>query len=199
MSLTEAAVTSLLTFVGLAVLNYLIGSIPFSYFIAKLKGIDLRDVGSGNVGATNVARSVGLIYGVVALLLDILKGFGAALLTLQLSQPVYLAGLAVLGHNWSIFLGFKSGKGVATTLGILLAISWQVFLIAIGIWVVITAITRYVSIASVIALASVPLWLYLLGAEIDYIALMGLLATMSLIQHRENFRKLATGEENKLG
>lgn len=175
------------------------GSVPFSYFIAKIKGIDLREVGSGNVGATNVARSAGLLFGIVALLLDILKGFAAALLTIQLAQPIYLAGLAVIGHNWSVFLGFKSGKGAATTLGILLAISWESFLLTVGIWILIAAISRYVSLASVIALASAPFWLLFLNSSTESILLLSVLAVISIIQHRENFRRFAKGEEKKFG
>ncbi|MBI1729849.1 glycerol-3-phosphate 1-O-acyltransferase PlsY [Candidatus Acetothermia bacterium] len=181
-----------------SILNYLIGSIPFSYLIAKAKGVDPRLVGSGNVGATNVARSVGPQFGIAALLLDIAKGFGAAILTTNFSQPIWISGFAVAGHNWSLFLGFKSGKGVATTLGILLAISWPAFLITIAFWGVLALITRYVSIASVIALLAAPIAIGLLDGISTAVWLMAVLGILSVIQHKENFSRVRHGTEGKI-
>lgn len=182
-----------------ALLAYLIGSIPFSYLIARAKGVDLKRVGSGNVGATNVARSVGLLYGVLAFLLDWGKGIGSAWLALLWGLPVWLSAFAVAGHNWSPFLGFKSGKGVATTLGILVVISWPVFLLTIALWAGLVALTRYVSVASVAALLLSPLWLWLLNASTGAVWLLLGLGLLSAFQHRENFRRLLRGEEHKLG
>ena len=180
-----------------SILNYLLGSIPFSYFIAKAKGVDLREVGSGNVGATNVVRSIGLPYGIAALVLDGLKGFLGASLVLYAALPISISALSVFGHNWSIFLGFKSGKGVATTLGVLMAIHWPTFVIVAAMWMVIAVITRYVSVASVIALFGAPVSLALWGLGIEAIALALGLAVIGLVQHRDNFRRLFAGEENR--
>jgi glycerol-3-phosphate acyltransferase PlsY len=180
------------------ILNYLIGSIPFSYLIAKAKGVDPRRVGSGNVGATNVARSIGFQFGIAALLLDIAKGFGAAFLTTTFSQPIWISGFAVAGHNWSLFLGFKAGKGVAATLGILLAISWPAFLITIAVWGLLALITRYVSIASVIALLTAPITIGLLSGISSAVWLMAVLGILSVIQHHENFSRVLQGTEGKL-
>lgn len=117
---------------------YLVGSIPFSFLIARLfKGVDIRQHGSGNVGATNVTRVVGRLPGALALLLDMGKGASATFLTQLYAVPIALAGLAVIGHNWSAFLKFRGGKGVATSMGILLVLSWPAFLITLGIWLVV--------------------------------------------------------------
>lgn len=156
-------------------------------------------MGSGNVGATNVARSVGLPYGVLAFLLDGSKGTLTALLALWGGLPLWTAGFAVVGHTWSLFLGLRSGKGVATTLGILVVISWPVFLITLALWMVIAALTRYVSVASVTALLLSPLWLWILRAAPEAVGLMAALALLSAFRHRENFRNLLQGREHRIG
>ncbi len=181
-----------------SLLAYLIGSIPFSYLIARARGVDLRRVGSGNVGATNVARSVGLPYGVLAFLLDAGKGALAAWLANYWGLPIWLAGFAVVGHDWSLFMGLRSGKGVATSLGILIIISWPAFLLTVGLWALVAWLTRYVSVASVSALLLSPLWLYLLKAPWDAVGLMVTLGLLSAFQHRENFRRLLQGQEHRL-
>ncbi len=186
-------------YVLFALAFYLLGAIPFSYLIARAKGVDVKRVGSGNVGATNVARSVGLPYGVLAFLLDWGKGVLSAWLALQWGLPVWLSAFAVAGHNWSPFLGFKSGKGVATTLGILAVLAWPVFLLTLAVWILLAVLTRYVSIASVIALLLVPIWLRALQAPSEGVWLMLGLGVLSAFQHRENFRRLVRGEEHRWG
>ncbi|OGF53191.1 MAG: acyl-phosphate glycerol 3-phosphate acyltransferase [Candidatus Fraserbacteria bacterium RBG_16_55_9] len=179
--------------------SYLLGSVPFSYFIAKARGVPLQRVGSGNVGATNVARSVGLPYGLLALALDAAKGALSAYLAMIWSLPIWLSVFSVAGHNWSIFLHFKSGKGVATSLGILLAISWPALLITLALWGLVAWATRYVSIASVAALLASPFCLMLWGTTSpEAIGLMAGLAALSAFQHRENLQRLLRGEEHKL-
>ncbi len=182
-----------------ALLAYLLGSIPFSYGIARAKGVDLKRVGSGNVGATNVARSVGLPYGALAFALDAGKGAAAAALAQLWGLPLGLAGFAVVGHIWSPFMGFRSGKGVATTLGILGVVSLPAFAITLGIWALVAALTRYASVASVTALLLAPLWAYLLGAPKDAVGLLVALALLSAARHRENVRRLLEGREPRLG
>lgn len=186
------------TLLAYSLLSYGLGSAPFSYLIAKARGIHLPQVGSGNVGATNVARSVGLPYGLLALALDAAKGALSAYLATAWSLPIWLSVFSVAGHNWSIFLRFKSGKGVATSLGILLVLSWSALLLTLALWGLVAWATRYVSIASVGALLVTPLWLAIGGASTEAIALMAALAVLSAFQHRENFRKLLRGEEHKL-
>lgn len=181
-----------------SLLAYLLGSIPFSFLIARARGVDLRRVGSGNVGATNVARSVGPAYGVLALLLDGAKGVTAAYLAAIWGFPIWLAAFSVVGHNWSIFMGLKSGKGVATSLGILLLLSWPVMLITLAIWGLVAWISRYISLASVSALLLSPLMLLARGEGAEEIGLMAALGLLSAFQHRENFLRLIRGEEFKL-
>jgi glycerol-3-phosphate acyltransferase PlsY len=181
-----------------ALFSYLLGSIPFSWFIAKAHGVHLQQVGSGNVGATNVARSIGPVYGLVALLLDAAKGAISAYLAILWSLPIWLSAFAVAGHNWSIFLRFKSGKGVATSLGILLVLSWPALLMTLALWGLVAGVTRYVAIASVSALLASPLGLRLWGASGEAVSLMIALGLLSVFQHRENFRRIFHGQEHRL-
>lgn len=181
-----------------SLLAYLIGSLPVSYWVGKLRGIDIRTVGSGNVGATNVARSVGLPFGLLALLIDVAKGAVPGLLSVAWSLPIWTAAFAVVGHNWSLFLRFRGGKGVATTLGLLLAISWPVMLATTGIWALIAATSRYVSVASVSALLVAPPLLLLGGEPPEPVVLIAVLAVLSAFRHRENFFQLFRGQERRL-
>lgn len=178
-----------------ALLAYLMGAIPFSYLIAYVRGVDVRRVGSGNVGATNVARSAGRSFGALALLLDVIKGIAAVALGWALGTPLWLGGLAVIGHNWSVFLNFQGGKGVATTLGLLAALAWPVALITVGVWGGIVAATRYVSAGSVACLLTAPVWLIVFGHSIEIVIMMSVLALLSVYQHRENIQRLLSGRE----
>lgn len=182
-----------------SLLAYLVGSVPFSYLVARARGVDIRTVGSGNVGATNVARSVGYPWGALALLLDAAKGVLSASLSGAWSLPLWPAAFAVVGHNWSLFMGMKSGKGVATSLGILFVVSWPVALVAIALWGLIASLTRTVSVASVASLLSSPLLLWLGGSAPGTILLMAGLGLLAAFQHRENFQRLLEGTERRLG
>jgi len=186
--------------------SYLLGSIPNGLLIARLKGIDLRRMGSGNIGATNVYRCVGKGWGVTALILDALKGFVPAHVFPELltDAPGWL-GLAcgvaaVAGHNWPVWLGFKGGKGVATSLGMLLGIAPAAAGIGLAVFAVVLALTRFVSLGSILAAATVAgagLWLY--GADNRLLA--GELAVMGALvigKHRSNIRRLFTGTEPRL-
>ena len=186
---------TLLAAVVHALAAYLIGAIPFSYLIAHARGVDVRRAGSGNVGATNVARSAGRGFGALALLLDVVKGISAVAIGWALGTPLWLAGLAVIGHNWSLFLNFQGGKGVATTLGLLGALAWPVALITVGVWGGLVAATRYVSVGSVVCLLLAPVWLLIFGYSAEIVVLMLSLALISAFQHRENIRRLLAGEE----
>jgi glycerol-3-phosphate acyltransferase PlsY len=183
---------------GAAVSCYLIGSLPFSYVVARLKNIDIRQHGSGNVGATNVTRVVGVGYGALALVGDVGKGVVAAWVASLLNAPLWLSGLAVVGHNWSIFLKFTGGKGVATTLGLLLFFSWPALLVTVGVWVVTVLLTRYVAVGSMIALLSAPGALYIFAEPPELIGLFGALGVLAVWQHRSNIERILQGKESRV-
>ena len=145
---------------------YILGSIPFGLIVGKLvKGIDIRDYGSGNIGTSNVQRILGTGPAILVFVLDTGKGLAAVLvcanlgLGASLTPWIVVAGamLSILGHTFSVFLNFKGGKGVATSLGVIIGLNWQIALIAFVGWILIVAVTRYVSIASILASSSVPL------------------------------------------
>jgi glycerol-3-phosphate acyltransferase PlsY len=190
---------STIDFILSALLFYLIGSIPTSYLIGKAKGIDIRKRGSGNVGATNVGRLLGLRYYILALALDISKGVVSAALAGVWKVPIYLAALAVIGHNWSIFLMFSGGKGVATTLGVLAVTSFPSALITALIWALIVKATRYVSVGSMAALLIVPLVLFLFGKNPEVIFTFLALGILTIWRHRGNIALLLQGAERRLG
>ncbi|MFQ6118128.1 MAG: glycerol-3-phosphate 1-O-acyltransferase PlsY [Candidatus Bipolaricaulia bacterium] len=178
-----------------AIIFYALGAIPFSYLIVRLvKGVDIRDYGSGNVGATNVGRVLGWRYHLLALALDLGKGLAAAALALHWDLPILLAGLAVVGHDWSIFLRFSGGKGVATSLGVLAVLSWPALLIALAIWGLLAWRTRFVSIASMGALLYAPLFIWLFNRDLWATVLMLALALLAIYRHRGNIARLRRGE-----
>lgn len=191
--------------------GYLLGSVPFGIVIAKLFGLgDLRQIGSGNIGATNVLRTGNKLAAFLTLVLDIGKGAIAVGLTYWLvplfggaPEQAMIAMLpagfwAVMGHNFPVWLKFKGGKGVATTLGVLVATSWPVGLAAIATWLVVAAVFRYSSLAALIALAAAPGYSYLLG-DVNHAVMAGLLAVVAWVRHHENIRRLLKGEETKIG
>lgn len=197
-----------LTLIVVLLAAYLLGSIPFGVFMAKLfGGADVRRSGSGNIGATNVARVVGPLAGILTLLLDTAKGFFAVWLAARWMHgealAMVLAGLfAMLGHCFPIWLRFRGGKGVATAAGVFLALcpaatlaTFILFLLVVGFW-------RYVSLASIAAAAALPLLIYLLWAphfappqSVTLISLA--IAVLVIYQHRGNISRLARGEEPK--
>lgn len=186
----------------LVVFAYLLGSIPVGVILGKLKGVDPRKTGSGNIGATNVMRAAGKKLGVVTLILDAAKGFLPVVLATVLGVHVYviaLVGLAAfLGHVFPIFLRFKGGKGVATALGVYLAVSPVTILGAFVVFVIVAAIWRYVSLASMIGAMAVPIGLYLIGAPWSFVAMAGLITLVVIIRHKDNITRLAKGTESKL-
>jgi glycerol-3-phosphate acyltransferase PlsY len=193
--------------ITLPVLAYLLGSIPFGVVIARARGIDLRTVGSGNIGATNAARALGKKLGAVVLLLDALKGFVPVLLArLLLARAPYgewllaaTALLAFLGHLFPVFLGFRGGKGVATALGVFLAISPLAALGALVVYAGVYAATRTSSLGSLTAaVAFVPLVYFLAGRSRVLLALAVLLVLMIIASHRENIRRLLRHEEGQV-
>ena len=182
--------------------GYLMGSIPFGLVLARLGGLgDIRAIGSGNIGATNVLRSGRKDLAAATLILDSGKGAAAALIAHVLAGPhaALAAGmLAVVGHNFPIWLGFKGGKGVASTLGVLLATAWPVGLIACLTWVAMAAIFRYSSLAALAALATAPIAAWFVS-DPGHAASFALLAVLGFIRHRDNIRRLLAGDESKIG
>ncbi|MCB2100698.1 MAG: glycerol-3-phosphate 1-O-acyltransferase PlsY [Rhodobacterales bacterium] len=185
-----------------ATIGYLAGSIPFGLVLTRLAGLgDIRSIGSGNIGATNVLRTGNKPLAAATLLLDSGKGAFVALLAGHLwgPQAMLLAGLfAVVGHNFPIWLRFQGGKGVATTLGVLLVFSWQAGLMACATWLVVALIFRYSSLAALVALAAAPFYMaWWVGASPAVIA--GLLTVLAFVRHHENIRRLLAGTESRIG
>lgn len=188
----------------LLVVAYLLGSISFSYFIAKRKkGLDIRLVGSGNAGATNTARILGLKYALLVLLLDVLKGLAAILLATAFTEKtglILLCGAAVIaGHNWPIFFNFKGGRGAATTLGVFLGLVPVPALLIFLLFIVIVLLTRYVSLGSIVGAVSIPIVMLLLHKPAAYF-IFGLAVCLLLLwRHLPNIKRLLQGREPKLG
>ncbi len=196
--------------VVVAVSSYLIGAIPASFIMGKLvRGIDLREHGSGNLGAANTFRVLGPRAAIPVLLFDIGKGFVAVWYLSKVGDGnVWIAMLAavtvVLGHNYSIFLRFSGGKGVGTTAGAFLALAPQALAICIGVWIVMLLVTRIVSLASMVAAVSLPVSIVLserlLGADSHplVLALSILVALLVIYKHRPNIRRLREGTEKRI-
>ena len=214
---------------------FLLGSIPFGLIIAKAKGINIREHGSGNIGATNVLRVVGKKYGITCLLLDALKGFVPTVIAISLirfpgiQNPMTLSGLlphasefpmltaqmfqvltglcAILGHNYSPWVGFKGGKGIATSAGVLIALMPAAVVILIAIWGLVFLLSRYVSLASILAAGALPLvtlWGSWLHGKIQngtwnkpLFAFSIIIAVLAIWKHRSNIQRLLAGTEHR--
>ncbi|MCQ2754021.1 MAG: glycerol-3-phosphate 1-O-acyltransferase PlsY [bacterium] len=189
------------------IVAYLIGSIPTGYIIVKAKtGEDIRNIGSGSTGATNVKRVLGKKWFFTVMLLDAFKGaLPVILATLFVTKgtsiglaPVLAAIAVIIGHSKPCFLNFKGGKSVASGVGTILALNWQVGLLIAAIWGIITYTTKYVSVGSIIALLLSPLLMYLFKAPIAYVCYCALGAIYIVYLHRENIKRLLSGNENKV-
>jgi acyl phosphate:glycerol-3-phosphate acyltransferase len=188
------------------VLAYLIGSFPTSYIVVKaFRGVDIREHGSKNPGATNVFRVAGNLPGAITFVLDLLKGFLPVFFCYGIikAEPtaVYLlVGLcAILGHTFPLFLGFRGGKGVATTAGVFLAVMPGPTLLCLLLFVLILSLTRYVSLGSMIAAVSLPFLGYALKADKAVILISVPLAIFVIYRHKENIKRLLNGTEHKIG
>jgi glycerol-3-phosphate acyltransferase PlsY len=184
-------------------LSYLLGSVPFGYWITKIKGVDIRRQGSGNIGFANVLRTAGPKYAIPTLLFDGGKGYlpVSAAFYLGLSeQTAILAGLAAIcGHNWSIFLKGAGGKGVLTSCGVFLALSLIPTLCALGVFCAVLLLTRYISLSSTSAAISLPCFILLISGIKTYVfALSVIAATFVAIKHIPNFRRIKEGTEPKV-
>ncbi len=185
----------------LTAVAYIVGSIPTGLLLARASGVDIRATGSGNIGATNVYRTLGRTVGIATLLGDCLKGLVPVLVARKLgfADPwVAAVGLAAfLGHVYTIFLGFKGGKGVATALGVFLGVSPLSVLGALALFIGIVATTRYISLGSIIAAAAMPLFVAAVERRPLLVGMTLVIAVIVIVKHRENIRRLREGTENR--
>jgi len=189
------------------VLGYLLGSIPFGLVLTRAAGLgDVRDIGSGNIGATNVLRTGNKGIAALTLLLDLLKGTAAVLIGHAIGAlggvailASLVAGLAAfIGHTYPVWLGFKGGKGVATYIGVLLGLNWPGALAFCSVWLLVAILSRYSSLSAIIAAVVTPIWLLTVG---DYATaiLAALLSVLLIYKHRANIHRLVAGEEPRIG
>lgn len=202
------------TVFAIAALGYLFGSFPAGYIAGRMAGVDVRSLGSGNIGATNVLRVLGKKWGYAVFFVDAFKGFAAVRLTFFLlknlvwAQPyaeyfaILAAVMCIIGHTFPVWLRFKGGKGVATSAGVLFGLMPLAVPFIILVWVIIFEITRYVSVASIVASISLPVvvglflrWKFLEGAALFYFSIM--IALLVLWRHRSNFSRLLNGTEQR--
>ena len=195
----------------LMAIAYILGSIPNAVWIGKVfKGIDVREHRSKNAGSTNAARVLGAKLGIFTLVLDISKGAFPVLLTLLLKAQslenilgisgidAVLVGIcAIVGHSFSVFMKFKGGKAVATTVGVFIVIVPKALLLAAVVFFTVFALTKYVSLSSITGAASLPILVYLLYSDIPYTVFAGVVAFLIIIRHRSNISRLIKGEESK--
>ncbi|XEC97661.1 glycerol-3-phosphate 1-O-acyltransferase PlsY [Paenibacillus tarimensis] len=195
----------LLEFVLPLVLSYLLGSVAFSIIVARLvKGIDIRQHGSGNAGATNTLRVLGKGPAVIVFLLDIGKGVAAVYLGQWLGGggewPMVLSGLAAIaGHNWPVWFRFKGGKGIATTIGVMATLAFLPALSAGVLAILLIVITRYVSLGSLVFAALTPIFILVLDYPLPLFWASLVICVFAFVRHRSNIVKLLQGKENKLG
>ena len=202
----------ILSFAIIAGAAYLLGSIPTGFLVARAKGIDIRSVGSGNIGATNAMRVLGRPAGIFVLLMDALKGFlavvclGPELFKILHLPPEFvltgrlIAGIgAVLGHNFTPWLGFKGGKGIATTAGVYLALAPWAVGIALLTWVVVTLISGYVSLGSITAALALAAAVCLNKPHLALCLVTFALVAMAIYKHKPNIKRLWAGTENRFG
>ena len=202
-----------LIYLATALAAYLLGSIPFGFLVAKAKGIDIRNVGSGNIGATNAMRVLGKPAGIFVLLMDALKGYAAVawlsvavlkifnVTNIDAETLRIIAGIfAVLGHNYTCWLKFKGGKGIATTAGVYLALAPWALLIALVVFILAVLITRYVSVGSIAAAIALPVTVWVMT---PHNLLLGIVTTalgaLAIYKHKGNIQRLMAGTENRLG
>ena len=212
-----------LCYILTALAAYLLGSIPFGFLAARAKGIDIRSVGSGNIGATNAMRVLGKPAGIVVLLLDALKGYiactslalfifnwlaprlyepGAVVPALEIQHTnMIIAGIfAVLGHNYTCWLKFKGGKGIATTAGVYLALAPWAVLVALIVFILAVLVTKYVSVGSISAAIALPVTVWIMSPQNLFLCIVTTaLGALAIYKHKSNLQRLMAGTENRLG
>ncbi len=201
-----------LVVIAVGLMGYFVGSLPTGYLVARARGVDIRQSGSGNIGATNVFRVLGKPAGVLVLVVDGLKGYAACAWGTNLTLHVFgltldgaelypiVAGIAaVLGHNFTCWLRFKGGKGIATSAGVYFALAPLAAGLAVGTWVIALLLTRYVSVASVLASVALPLAVWLTPNHLSLRLVTTALGVLAIGKHRSNLRRLWNGTELRLG
>ena len=203
-------------YIATALAAYLLGSVPTGYLVGRARGVDIRTVGSGNIGATNVFRALGRAAGILVLVVDAAKGYAACAVLAPLLAGLTSAGVAegtaaadafrilagisvILGHNYSCWLRFKGGKGVATTAGVLLAWFPMAFAIALAVWLVVFLLSRIVSLASIVAAVALPVSVGCSGGGLRWVVVSALLGLLAIYTHRSNIRRLLDGTEHRFG
>jgi glycerol-3-phosphate acyltransferase PlsY len=197
------------------VLGYLLGSVNTSIIVGKCYGTDIRKHGSGNAGMTNTLRTLGKTAAVLVILGDVLKGVIAYLLgnliigsaavdTLNIPGALEMGGMvggiaAIVGHNWPIYFGFKGGKGILTSFSVVMMMDWKLGLILLGLFIVIVAITRYVSLGSIIACVVFPVGAFIKGNGIVFTVFAAILGMLAIARHNGNIKRLINGTESKIG
>ena len=192
------AVTSLLVMA-----SFILGSIPFGDIVARLRGINIREVGSGNIGATNVLRSLGKAPALLTLIGDIMKGTVAVAVARYVAGDPFIEGLAglaaIAGHTFSLFLRFRGGKGVATAIGVLLIYAPAVGLATVAIWLLVVAVTRYSSLGALVSFAVLPLTMYVFDGIRVKVVVAFLIAGLLIVRHAANIERLLKGTESRVG
>ena len=184
---------------------YLLGSIPFGYIVGKLfKKVDIREFGSGNIGATNALRILGPLLASFVVIGDIGKGIFSIYLVQYFNIDnlliLTIAGLAVIcGHDWSLFLGFKGGKGIATTFGVVFALNPIISILAVMVWGVVLIISRYASLSSICAIISIFVFTILFKQPYEYIGFSAIIIILGIFNHKENIKRLKSKKERKIG
>ncbi len=187
----------------LIILSFIVGSIPVGMIIARIKGVDLKKVGSGNIGATNVLRTMGKGSAIITLIGDITKGVIPVIAGKYFIGNIAMEGIiglsAILGHNFSIFLGFRGGKGVATSIGVLLIYSPMAAIITIALWLITVLATRYSSLGAIISFGVLPICIYLFDYSTEKLITSIMITTLLILRHTANITRLINGTETKIG
>jgi len=184
---------------------YLLGSVPFGYIVGKLfKKVDIREFGSGNIGTTNAFRILGPPLASLVLIGDVGKGIFSVYLVKYLNMDSSLisaiAGLAVIcGHDWSLFLGFKGGKGIATTFGVVFALNPIISVLAVTVWGIVLITSKYASLSSICALISIFIFTIIFKQPYEYILFSAIIMILGIFKHKENIKRLKSGKERKIG
>jgi acyl phosphate:glycerol-3-phosphate acyltransferase len=202
-------------YIVVALTGFLLGSIPTGFLVARARGIDIRTLGSGNIGATNVFRFLGVPAGAFVLLADAAKGWIAVWLAPAMFQILaggpsenfsaidaarVIGGIAaVLGHNYTPWLGFKGGKGIATSAGVLVALVPWALLVALAAWIIVFATTRYVSLASIVGAFVLPFAVAVIGYSGLLVVVTALMAVLAIYKHKANISRLMSGTESRIG
>jgi len=200
----------ILSYILTALGAYLLGSIPTGFLVAKAKGIDIRSVGSGNIGATNAMRVLGKPTGIFVLLMDAAKGFAAVWLASLMLKDNSIADLqtlrvvagigAVLGHNYTCWLKFKGGKGIATTAGVYLALAPWALLVALVVFILAILLTKYVSVGSIAGAIALPVTVWVMTPQNYFLGIVTTaLGALAIYKHKSNIQRLIAGTENRLG